>query len=178
MATYPDEQVHYLRCLIAKRRASWPDAILSGMGPSQMTHTALLQCARAVVEPARSWISPACGGFIERHHARGYPVAMDPWHSSRYRLIVLPVPRRDRLVVGPEPSPMTGLVCPLDALRPAHQSGGTEEKASSLDEASIEFTTVASPVRLVVGSPHAPYSALPLFHALAGLRIGYALGHP
>jgi histidinol-phosphate/aromatic aminotransferase/cobyric acid decarboxylase-like protein len=83
------------------------------------------------------------------------------------------------LLLVPNPHPLTGSVIPPDALALLISQAEQKRKLLVFDEASIEYTTAASPVRLVVGSPHALIlRSFSLFHALAGLRIGYALGHP
>lgn len=178
MATYPDEQVRYLRRLIAKKEGVSPDAILFGHGVSQLLHLVLQVHAPgsvAVPEP----ISSLVGGLIERHHARVHPVAMEPGTLAvSIDRLARALDEADLLLV-PNPHSLTGSVIPPDALALLINQAEQRRKLLVFDEASIEFTTVASPVQLVVSSPHALIlRSFSLFHALAGLRIGYALGHP
>ena len=178
VATYPDEQVPYLRRLIARKEGVSPDTILFGHGISHLFHLVLqVHAPGNVAVPGP--ISPFVGGLIERHHARVHPLAMEMGTPA------VAVDRLDRaldeadLLLVPNPHPLTGSVVPPDALAPLINQAEQKRKLLVFDEASIEFTTAASPVRLVVGSPHALIlRSFSLFHALAGLRIGYALGHP
>jgi threonine-phosphate decarboxylase len=178
VAAYPDEQAPYLRRLIAKKEGVSPDTILFGHGISHLLHLVLqVHAPESVAVPGP--ISLYLSGLIERHHTRVHPLPMEMGTPAvSIDRLTRALDEADLLLV-PNPHPLTGSVIPRDALALLINQAEQMNKLLVFDEASIEYTTAASPVRLVAGSPHALIlRSFSLFHALAGLRIGYALGHP
>lgn len=180
-ALSPDNETRYLRRCIAGREGVEPRHILFGHGSSLILELvfACVKPRRVLVpEPLPSHYSP----IFERHDARAalcaFGTSDDPFNDIP-RLAPL-IDDADMLLL-PNPHWMTGDVLPAEAVRKiAERLGGTNKsRILVLDECLAEFTGSGYPATKAVESGNMLIlRTFSLYHALAGLRIGYAIGSP
>ncbi|MGD0231410.1 MAG: aminotransferase class I/II-fold pyridoxal phosphate-dependent enzyme [Syntrophorhabdales bacterium] len=174
---HPDRQTRYLRRFIARNEHAAPERIVFGQGSTQ-----ILDLLLSFLRPGKLLVpTPLPAGYeglITRHGAR-----LIPFPLRKARLFSLDTSelaaRLDEadMVLIPTPHPATGTVVALDAL---HELIGRLEglnKTLVIDEGLAGFGKMDSPVEKALRSDHVLIvRTFSLFHALAGLRLGYALG--
>lgn len=180
VGTFPDERARYLRRFLSRKEGIPEESFLFGHGSSH-----ILSIYLQVFKPGSvSLLWPCNPGrtfLFERHGISCEPLPLinggegftvDPdlilAHAGAGKTLFLMNPH------DPTGATVTG---PLidKAVRAVEQSGGM----LIIDEAFIEYTNLVSAARQVVESSRClVLRSLSLFHALAGLRIGYGIAHP
>jgi threonine-phosphate decarboxylase len=175
---FPDPSTRYLRRHIARTEHIDPENILFGHGS---TH--LLELILTRFRPGKVLV-PAP---LPTHHAsmlQGLgidfiPFPLDGRHA--YSLdagrLMASIDGVDMLLVS-NPHGVTGTVIPLSALLAVADRIEGSDSMLVIDEALIEFTQAGSPVERAIQSRNILIlRSFSLYHALAGLRLGYAVGN-
>ncbi|MDR1264597.1 MAG: aminotransferase class I/II-fold pyridoxal phosphate-dependent enzyme [Propionibacteriaceae bacterium] len=178
-AAYPDPRCRALRAALARQHQVDPANILCGNGAADLIHRV---CAALRPRRALTW-APSFSEY-QRCAALGGAVVeqprLDPADGFRLTAAaVAAVPPGVELVFCCQPNNPTGrLVEPavLDQLVERCRLIGA---VLVCDECFLPFTAAGSLIPQLARQPHViVLSALTKTHALAGLRLGYAVGHP
>ncbi len=169
---YPDPTCDELKAVIAKRQGMTPEQIFTGNGSDEILAFAFL----AYFDPDRTILFPDISYSF-------YPV-----YASLFRLPFVEVPLRDDFslpvdlfcrpnsgIVIANPNAPTGKYLPLQDLKTILSYN--KNSVVIVDEAYIAFGG-ESAIRLIADFPNLlVIQTLSKSHSLAGLRVGYALGH-
>jgi len=173
----PDRQTRYLRGFIARSEHVAPENILFGHGSTQ-----LLDLLLAGLKPGRllapSPLPACCVRLLERHRTELIPLV--PSEARQFALdaaqLIPALVGADMLLI-PNPHPMTGSVVSLGLLREITDALDGSNKILVIDEGLAGFVRTDSLVEAAVHSANVLIlRTFSLFHALAGMRLGYALG--
>lgn len=173
----PDRQTRYLRGFIARSEHVAPENILFGHGSTQ-----ILDLLLAALKPGRllapSPLPPCCLRLLERHRTEFIPVV--PSEARQFALdaaqLVPALVGADMLLI-PNPHPMTGTVVSPGFLREIMDALDGSHKILVIDEGLAGFVRADSPVEAAIHSANVLIlRTFSFFHALAGMRLGYALG--
>ncbi len=173
----PDRQTRYLRGFIARSEHVAPENILFGHGSTQILDLLLAAAGpKQILAPSPL---PACRArLFERHRAGLIPLAL-----REARQFVLNAAELTSALVGadmlliPNPHPMTGAVVSPGFLREITDALAGSDRILVIDEALAGFVRADSPVEAAVHSDNVLIiRSFSFFHALAGMRLGYALG--
>jgi threonine-phosphate decarboxylase len=174
---YPDRGTPYLRRAVAKRAHVLPENILFGHGSTQ-----LIELLLSGLKPRKVLVPAPLPGYLSRllpkHGAElvPFPLRGDGQFTLEMTRLLPRLHGVDMLLL-PNPHPMTGTVIGPDPLCEIMDRLDGGRAMLVLDEGLIEYAGAASPVERAVGSGNALIlRSFSLFHALAGLRLGYALG--
>jgi threonine-phosphate decarboxylase len=178
----PDEETRHLRRHIARKEHVEPEEILFGHGSGL-----ILELAFACLKPKRVLVPgplPAhYAPLFGRHGAEaallghGPAEAASDMPSDDARRLATLVDGVDMLLV-PSPHWMTGRLFPEETIRAMGQMLAGSGKVLVLDECLAEFSGGGYPVEKAVRSENMLIlKTFSLYHALAGLRLGYALGN-
>ncbi len=178
VALPPDEKARHLRHYLTKRERVLPENILFGHGS-----TLLLELLLSQIKPARVLVP----GPLPTHYA---PLL------RRHKASVVSCPREDGggfsldlarvfsmldsadMLLIPNPHWMTGALIPLPILRAIVERLQGSNKMLVLDEGLVEFSGGAYPAEEAIRSENIlVLRTFSLYHALAGLRLGYAFGN-
>jgi len=174
---FPDPSTRYLRRYIARTEHIGPENILFGHGSTHLLELILTRLGPGkVLIPAPS---PA-------HHAsmlRGFgidfisfPPDGDRAHALDAGRLMASIDGVDMLLIS-NPHGVTGTLIPLSTLHAVADRIEGSNTTLVIDEALIEFTQGRSPVERAVRSRNVLIlRSFSLYHALAGLRLGYAVG--
>jgi histidinol-phosphate/aromatic aminotransferase/cobyric acid decarboxylase-like protein len=173
----PDRQTRYLRGFIARSEHVAPENILFGHGSTQ-----ILDLLLAGLKPGRllapSPLPACCVRLLERHGTDLIPLALS--EARQFALDaaqLMPALERADIVLIPNPHPMTGTVVSRDFLREIMDALDGSSKILVIDEGLAGFARTDSPVEAAVCSTNVLIlRTFSFFHALAGMRLGYALG--
>ncbi len=177
ISRHPDPATWRLRRHIARTEHIAPENILFGHGSTE-----LLQLFLARLRPDKVLIpSP-----LPFHHAailRGagvepipFPLRSDNGFAFDIGRLPASISGLDMLLI-PNPHGVTGSVIPLSALHALIERTEEVRAVLVLDEALIEFAHGDSPVQRAVRSDRVLIvRSFSLYHAMAGLRLGYAVG--
>ncbi len=177
---YPDREALALRRALANHLAVSPDQIMIGNGTAELIHL----LAVVYVQPGDRVviIGPTFGEYARAAQLLGATVtestaqaqtgfAIDPAAVSN--LIEKSQPR---LVFICRPNNPTGVVLPLPVLD--GWAAAAPETLFVVDEAYLAFAAPATSA-LALGQPNIVLlRSMTKDYALAGLRLGYAVGHP
>jgi threonine-phosphate decarboxylase len=178
-ALFPDRETRYLRRCIAKKEHIEPDNILFGHGSGL-----LLEMAFACVKPEKVLIpGPLPTHYLpilEKHKARAILCSLDASEDpSREAQRLAPLIGEADMILLPNPHWMTGSPAPIEVVRRMAKGLQGSNKILLLDEGLAEFTGGAYSAGQAVRSENMLIlRTFSLYHALAGLRLGYALGNP
>lgn len=170
---YPDPDGHALRRTIAAMHGLTPAHVFVGNGSDEvLAHAfrALLRHARPVLFPdvTYSFYPVYCALFGIGFEA----VPLD----DAFRVRIDDYARPNGGIVLPNPNAPTGIAPEPDALRSL--VGRSSGSVVVVDEAYVDFGA-RSAVPLVATHPNLlVVRTLSKSHSLAGLRVGFALGHP
>lgn len=180
VGVFPDDKARYLRRFLARKEEIPEDAFVFGHGSSHI----LSLCLQAFAPDAVSVLWPSTDQrvqLIQRHgiECEPMPLVNDENGFCVDREVILSHASSGKTLLLMNPhDPSGATVSPGlagEALERIDQSGGM----LIVDEAFIEYSGMQSAARLAVLSPRClVLRTLSLFHALAGLRIGYGVGHP
>lgn len=175
---YPAEQPHRLRDALAERLGRDPESVLVGNGSNELTYTLGL----AFIDPGTPVVLPRPMFSLYGTMARLYGadlVEVPPRDDLSFDMdaVRAAVERhRPALTVLTTPNNPTGLALPLrEVLSVLERTEGVVV----VDEAYVEFTEEVSAEAVLDDYPH--LILLRTFSkaaGLAGLRLGYLLGHP
>lgn len=181
---YPDPQPPALVDALADVWATTPDRVVVGRGSDEMIELLV----RALCRPGGDAIvvcPPTFGMYAVSARLHGVPVAQVPqvddgltWRVDTDAVAEAAVRDGARVVFLASPGNPTGAVVPLRqvadlAVRLA------DEAVVVVDEAYGEFCEQRSAVTLLEEHPNlVVLRTLSKAHALAGLRVGFALAHP
>ncbi len=173
----PDRQTRYLRGFIAKKEHVAPGNILFGHGSTQILDL-LLAAAMPGKLLAPSPLSVCRAGLLERHRTEFISFASceaGQFAPDAAQLIARLGPA-DMLLI-PNPHPVTGTVVSLGFLREVVDAINGSHRILVIDETLAGFVKADSPVQAAIHSANVLIlRTFSLFHALAGMRLGYALG--
>jgi threonine-phosphate decarboxylase len=174
---FPDRETPHLRRAVAKRAHVLPGNILFGHGSIQILGLLLSRLRpRKVLVPTP--LPAYLSGLLRRHGADlvPFPLCGDERFTLPMARLLPHLDGVDMLLV-PNPHPLTGTVIAPDPLYEIMDRLEGGRTMLVLDEGLIEYAGAASPVERAVASGNALIlRSFSLFHALAGLRLGYALG--
>ncbi len=176
-ALFPDPDVRYLKRYIARKEQIGPENIVFGHGSSQILEH-LLMALRPVKLLVPTPLPRYYADILKKHTGQvvPFPLSHDEGFSVNVARLLSQIDGAD-VVVLPNPHIMTGTVIP-----PAHLSSIIAKVVESgktlvIDEALTEFVGGPSFVHQAVNSGSTLIlRTFSLFHALAGLRLGYAIG--
>jgi len=170
---YPDPECHILREAVAGRYGLTPEQVFAGNGSDEL----LAFCFQAFFDPDRTILFPDITYSF-------YPVYAE-FFGLRYRTVALDehfnLPAEQLFcseggVVIANPNAPTGKAVGLDVIRRVLDAN--RGVVVLVDEAYVDFGA-ASAVSLIGEYPNlAVVHTLSKSSALAGLRVGYAMGHP
>jgi len=173
----PDPQTRRLRRFLAKKEHIEPENILFGHGSAQ-----ILDMLMAAYRPGRllapSPVPPHYAQLAARHGAEvvPFPLRADRRFSLDAEALAAAAQGVDALFL-PNPHPVTGTVAESRALDRIIAAVAGSQAVLVIDEALAGFASVESPVARAVQSPNLLIlRTFSLFHALAGLRLGYTIG--
>jgi histidinol-phosphate/aromatic aminotransferase/cobyric acid decarboxylase-like protein len=178
-ALFPDRETRYLRRCIAKKERLEPENILFGHG-SEL----LLELVFTCVKPGKVLIpGPLPTHYLpilERHEARAISCSLhaseDPSREARR---LAPLVGEADMLLFPNPHWMTGDPPPIEVVRRMTEGLRGSNKILLLDEGLVEFAGGAYSAEEAVRSENMlVLRTFSFYHALAGLRLGYALGNP
>jgi len=173
----PDPRTRYLRGFIARKERIQPENILFGHGSTQILDLLLASLKPKKIlapSPLPAWRAR----LLDKRGAQVVPVALS--ESSRFIPDVEELLSRlkdaDMLLI-PNPHPLAGTVLGASALSEIARVADASGKALVVDEALAGFVRVDSPVEAALHSANALIlRTFSFFHALAGMRLGYAIG--
>lgn len=174
----PDPTAEELRRALGRRHGVEPDRVAVGHGAAQLLSAA----AQALLEPGDELITPwpSYGLYpvmAQRARARAVPVPgghdVEALHAA--------ITPRTRAIALCNPNDPTGAHLPVAALR-ALLDGLPDHVSVLLDEALADYVAAEDPgASLALLDDHPRLLVFRTFskvYALAGLRVGYALGGP
>ena len=173
----PDPQTRRLRRFIALKERIEPENILFGHGSAQLLDMFLVACKPGRVL-APSPLPPDYARLAARRGADvvPFPLRADRRFSLDAEALAAALQGIDALLL-PNPHPLTGTVVEGRVLDRIIDAVAGSQAVLVIDEALAGFPSVESPVGRVVKSPNMVIlRSFSLFHALAGLRLGYAIG--
>ena len=174
----PDRETLHLRRAVARRAHVLPENILFGHGSTQILGL-LLSRLRPQKVLAPTPLPGYLSRLLRRHGADlvPFPLCGDEHFALDMARLLPRLDGVDMLLI-PSPHPMTGTVIGPDPLYEIMDRLEGSRTMLVLDEALIEYAGAASPVERAVRSGNTLIlRSFSLFHALAGLRLGYALGN-
>jgi histidinol-phosphate/aromatic aminotransferase/cobyric acid decarboxylase-like protein len=175
----PDRRTRYLRGFIARTQHVAPENILFGHGSTQ-----ILDLLLAALKPGRILAPPplpsCCARLLERHGTELIPLL--PSGARQFApdaaQCISALEGADMLLI-PNPHPMTGTVVSPGFFREITDAIDGSRKILVIDEGLAGFVKTDSPVEAAIHSANVLIlRTFSLFHALAGMRLGYALGSP
>lgn len=173
----PDPQTRRLRGFLTKKEHIKPENILFGHGSAQ-----ILDMLMAAYRPGRllapSPLPPHYAQLAARHGAEvvPFPLHADRRFSLDAEALAAAAQGVDALFL-PNPHPLTGTVAEGSALDRIIDAVAGSQAVLVIDEALAGFASVESPLARAAQSPNVVIlRTFSLFHALAGLRLGYAIG--
>ncbi len=175
---YPQEQPWALRDALAAYLGHDPDGLLVGNGSNELTYTLGL----ALVAPGTPVVLPRPMFSLYESVVRMYDgalVSIPPLPDLRFDVDALraAVEQRDpALTVLTTPNNPTGLALPLEAVESIVQAA---RGFVLVDEAYVEFTEEESAQTILGRYPNLLLMrTMSKAFGLAGLRVGYLMGHP
>ncbi len=177
---YPDTNQEELRGLVASQENVHPDCILFGNGATQLIHLVprALACQKAlIIEPSFSEYRAA----LESYGAAVVEFRTEPEKNFQLDLKALlrtvQTKRPDIIVLG-NPNNPTGALIPRQTLSRVIKFCTNHRVDLLVDESFIEFTGDNSLAPVAARQPHLlVVRSFTKCFALAGLRIGYLVGH-
>ena len=177
---YPDKRQEELRALVASREGVHPDCILFGNGATQLIHCIprALGCRKAlIIEPSFSEYRAA----VESHGAKVVEFRTDVARSFELDLKAflhaVQIERPDLIFLG-NPNNPTGVSIPRRTLSRVIKFCTNHRVDLVVDESFIEFSEQDSLAAVAARQPHLiVVRSFTKCFALAGLRIGYLVGH-
>ncbi len=174
---FPDEKVRYLKRFICKREHVGEENIIFGHGSTHLLNV-LLQELKPKVMSIPSPISNRYKEIFSKHNVKVNPFPLEEENSFSLDVgkFIQDVESAD-VVILPHPHDITGTIIPSEDLGELIERADKLDKTFIIDEAYVEFTELVSPVKLVIESRASLIiRTFSVFHALAGLRIGYGIG--
>ncbi|MDX1546452.1 MAG: histidinol-phosphate transaminase [Rhodothermales bacterium] len=176
---YPASQPDRLQAALAEAAGHDPAGVLVGNGSNELTHTLGL----ALIGPGTPAVLPrpmfALYESVVRMH-EGALTAVPPRPDLRFDAeAILAAVQRERpaMTVLTTPNNPTGLAMPLDEIAPIVEAAAPGVVV--VDEAYVEFTEEESAQVLLPSHPNLLLMrTLSKAYGLAGLRVGYLMGHP
>ena len=170
---YPDPQAKALRASIAAQYRLSPEQVFVGNGSDEVLGHAfmgLLKHAQPILYPdiSYSFYPVWCG--LYGIAARQVPLTAD------FAVDVADYRQPNGGIVLPNPNAPTGTALGLDALRTLLQANRTSVVV--IDEAYVDFGADSAAALIPEFDNLLVVHTLSKSRALAGLRVGYALGHP
>jgi len=169
---YPDPLCRRLRETIAHVHGCSPDHVFCGNGSDEI----LALCFRAFVEDdgVVGYFDPSYSLYpvlAAIHDCRSVPIPL----QSDFRVTPLPDTYRASLFFWTNPNAPTSLACPVAWIE---QSAKQFEGVLVVDEAYADFAD-AHAISLALQYPNVLVTrSFSKSYSLAGIRLGYALGHP
>lgn len=177
---YPDREALALRAALSERLGVSPAQIVAGNGAAELIHMialAFVQAGDHVVV-----VGPTFGEYTRSCRLMGATVhtweglADDAFVIDGEALAYLLQSTQPRLVFLCRPNNPTGTMLPLDVV--AAWADASPQTLIVVDEAYLAFAGGA-PSCLTLGLPNIlVLRSMTKDYALAGLRLGYAAGHP
>jgi histidinol-phosphate/aromatic aminotransferase/cobyric acid decarboxylase-like protein len=177
LSCFPDRQVRHLQRFICKTEGICSENLLFGCGTTQLL-AALVRALKPSVVGLPFPVSRHYRLFFESLGViiRELPVTWKEDHRFGSKGLG-PVIEEAEVIFLPYPHDVTGTYPSRDDLAALITDIGKMNKVLVIDEAYLGYTDLPSPVSEVAGSNDAIIlRSFSLFHALAGLKIGYALG--
>lgn len=175
---YPTEQPETLRQALAEHLGHPPEALLVGNGSNELTYTLGL----AIVDAGTKVVLPRPMFALYESMVRlygGEVVAVAPrpdLHFDVDALVAAIERHRPALTVLASPNNPTGLALPLEAIE---RVVAAAEGPVVIDEAYAEFNEEPSALTLLDRHPNVlVMRTFSKAFGLAGLRVGYLVGHP
>ena len=173
---YPDPNADALKAAVAKAHSVTTAQIFVGNGSDEVLAHAfqgLLKHERPILFPdiTYSFYPVYCGLYGVEHNQ----VAL----NERFELTVDEYLRPNGGIIFPNPNAPTGRLLPVEAVE--RVVAGNPDSVVVVDEAYIDFggDSIPSAVGLVAKHPNLlVVHTLSKSRSLAGLRVGYAVGHP
>jgi threonine-phosphate decarboxylase len=177
---FPDPQARQLKRYIARKNGVGPEHIFFGHGSTQLLELLLFAVAREKNTLVLSPVSHRYEEILNRHHCGVLlcPSSAKGHFSPEYNLLSSGIGQADIILIQ-SPHHLTGaIVMPEDIQFIIDRAKDTDTRVV-IDETFIEYAESESAVTHVLQYPNViVVRTFSLFHALAGLRLGYAVGHP
>jgi len=175
--TFPDESVRYLTEYLARTEGIGKDCLLFGAGSTHLLGVLLKAVGPASVG-VLSPISPRFGKMLSLHGVNVESVSVDEEREFSVDADELrKLMGRVDLMILSRPHEVTGAVIPDEEMGLLIAEADRLGKVLVIDEAYRDYTAVASPLKQAAASGSTVVlRTFSLFHALAGLRLGYGAG--
>jgi threonine-phosphate decarboxylase len=177
---YPDKRQEELRALIASREGVHPDCILFGNGATQLIHCIprARACRKAMI------IEPSFSEYRAAAESRGAKVVEFRTEAEKSfeldlksLLHAIQIERPNLIFLG-NPNNPTGVSIPRRTLSRVIKFCANHLVDLVVDESFIEFSEQDSLASVAARQPHlVVVRSFTKCFALAGLRIGYLVGH-
>lgn len=180
ISLFPDPEARYLRRFISRTEHVAPENIVFGHGS-----TPILNALLARLKPKRAAIpSPVPPHYLEllqKHDAEamGFSLGHEDHSSWTNMQDIMSHPDGIDMLVLPNPHTLTGNVLPAGHLGDVIEKFEGMGKTVILDETLAGFAETPSFAERIARSGNALIlRSFSLFHSLAGVRLGYAIGSP
>lgn len=177
---FPDEKARYLRRFLSRKAEIPEESFIFGHGSSHILSLYL----QTFKPEAVSLLEPFCGpkAVLLRNHGIKYdPIPLINTENS-FRIDadkVLSHASAGKTVLLMNPHDPSGATLSENLINDLLQAATRSQGMLIIDEAFIEYGGLQSAACQAAGSSCClVVKSLSLFHALAGLRIGYGVGHP
>ena len=173
----PDEKIRRLKRYICKREQVGEETIFFGLGLEHIL-SILVQTFRPASVALVSPVSRRYSAFLAGRgvHIAAVPPTKEWGLPIDVESLVKTAKEADTILLA-NPHDVTGAILPAEELISLIKETDRLGKTLVIDESYIDYTEAESPVREVVASHMAMIiRSFSLFHALAGLPIGYMMG--
>ena len=174
---FPDEGVRYLTEYLCRKEGIERDCLLFGAGSTHLLDI-LLRTVRPAAVGILSPVSARFAKTLRLHDAEVKPVMVEAERgfsvdADKLRELMGQVD----LMILSRPHEMTGAVIPDEGIEFLIAEADRLGKVLVIDEAYRDYTAVASPLKQAAASRSTLIiRTFSLYHALAGLRLGYGAG--
>jgi histidinol-phosphate/aromatic aminotransferase/cobyric acid decarboxylase-like protein len=175
---FPDERNRYLRRLICREEGLSEEQVVFGNGSTGLLD-GLLELVKPSLVAVLAPLSFRRVSLLERRGItiRPYPLRLSAKGTPSLEELMAQMDDADMIMI-PNPHDVLGTVMPADDLEGLVSLAANRNKVVVIDEAYRGYVDLPSPLRRVVDARQAVIvRTFSLFHGLAGLRIGYAMGH-
>jgi threonine-phosphate decarboxylase len=175
---FPDESMRYLKAYLSKLEGVAENRLVFGAGSTHLL-ALLLQIVKPGVVGVLSPCSTRLENSLRLHKTEIRPIPImdegDGFTADAEKLCEL-MGDVDMMIL-PHPHDVTGAIIPDEKLDLLIEESDRLGKVLVVDEAYRDYTPVASPLRRAVTSRSTIIlRTFSLYHALAGLRLGYGVG--
>jgi threonine-phosphate decarboxylase len=180
VGVFPDDKERYLRRALARKTGISEDSFIFGHGSSQVL-SLYLQAFRPEAITVLRPLSSHYSSLLERLAIRQEetPLVNDGNGFAIDAEELLAQASAGKALLLMNPHDPSGATIPFELMNELIHASDRSQGMVIIDEAFMEYTGLQSAASKAVHSSHClVLRSFSLFYALAGLRIGYGIGHP